>query len=261
MALLVPVDHHIPGGSATGDDVEFSVLVEVGDLEVLASHLVVINEVGAPLAALAPGIEFDADLSFLVLVTPPGDDLKTVGAENVGVCEGVALIEGVIQDSSFPPVRFTLSTCHLVNCHRIPVHGFNTGVGGWVENANPDFAHAAVHIREGKVGGVPLSPGEGNGPRALRACNHDVVRREDRSGAIPTCLHGVEIVSLVELVADDGGLPVANGWIGGWDVGGDIDPLALASPVSAAMQGQDHQGKFLPGGADPSHAVGGGIMS
>lgn len=93
MALLVPVDHHIPGGSATGDDVEFSVLVEVGDLEVLASHLVVINEVGAPLAALAPGIEFDADLSFLVLVTPPGDDLQTVGAENVGVCEGVALIE------------------------------------------------------------------------------------------------------------------------------------------------------------------------
>lgn len=85
MALLVPVDHHIPGGSATGDDVEFSVLVEVGNLEVLTGHLVVIEKVSLPFTFLDSGVKFDADFPLLIRITPARDDLKRAGSKDVSI--------------------------------------------------------------------------------------------------------------------------------------------------------------------------------
>lgn len=83
------------GGAAGGDEVGFSVGVEVGDTDVLGGHLVVIDQQAFPLRVLFVGgiKQFHADLAGASCAAPTDDDLVAAIAEEVAGGEGVALIE------------------------------------------------------------------------------------------------------------------------------------------------------------------------
>ena len=114
--LPVPVDDHIPGSPPTGNDIQFSILVEISNLEVLTGHLVVIEEVSLPFAFLIPDVNLDTDFPFLVRVAPARDDLERAGSKDVGVFQSVTLSETIIQDRTLPSGLSPFSPFNFVNC-------------------------------------------------------------------------------------------------------------------------------------------------
>src|SRR2546421_1342873 len=67
---LVPVDLDVMGGAAGGDDVEFFVAIKIGEAEVFAGHVFVIDDRLAP-ALVRERSEGD---NAAAVSPPPGDD-------------------------------------------------------------------------------------------------------------------------------------------------------------------------------------------
>ena len=57
---FIPIDDNVPGGPAGGDDVRFSILVQVSDFQVFTGHVAVVDD-RMPLPGVAPLVEGDVE--------------------------------------------------------------------------------------------------------------------------------------------------------------------------------------------------------
>src|SRR5262245_34475611 len=91
--LSIPIDLHVLGRPAGGDDVELTVPIQVRETQVLASHGVVINQSLAPgRPVLAWREQLDPNLhARLAHGAPAHHDLITARPRQVTACDGMTV--------------------------------------------------------------------------------------------------------------------------------------------------------------------------
>ena len=103
-AGLVPIDDDVFGRAAGGDDVGATVAIEVGDFQVLAGHLVVVDHSGefpGGVGGDAGGVKLEAEfIAGFARAAGADDDLVTAEAEEIAGSEAVALVEGLVEDEA-----------------------------------------------------------------------------------------------------------------------------------------------------------------
>ena len=125
---LVDIDHQVVSAAAGRDDVRLAIPVEIRDSKVFAGHVVVIDQVGAPLCALViqGGEHFDADFHpGAIHGAPSNDDL--IGARSQQVCagDGMSIDELVVEEMTIPKLLRRAGWGSRINHRLVAVHGFH----------------------------------------------------------------------------------------------------------------------------------------
>jgi hypothetical protein len=236
------------GGTAAGDDVAFSVGIQVGDDHVFAGHAVVIDETLPPFFALAVelGKKLDPNRTRLFGIAAPADNDfgRTFVAKQVVDREGMTVNELVGQNDPVPAFG--------VNNQLVSVHRFNraqrrlrTGTPG------ADLAGGERRIAACRFTTVPMSiRGSGEGK--------DAFLPGDYQGPSEESCH--EVVRHVHSGIDGFGfpLPARIRWL---EINNHFHGLTFAILVSSTMQRHDDEPPGLVRDLDPLHAVRGWLDS
>ena len=167
----------VPGTLFPGDDVQFSVAIEIRKAKIFASHRVIIDECLPPLPArlVQWRKKFNPNFDARFVYRPPaGDDLIAAQAKQVATGQRMAIHKRCVDDTATPQrfrvgVRWLEVGDEVRAVHRLDGRDEPATTG---EPAQSNFARAAAFIA-GKLNGFRLRAAAMNGKDAFFARNQN----------------------------------------------------------------------------------------